>query len=457
MTKQILPKDAVPVAQHHPTASNGHSNGGARLWGTHDETQFFLCIVNSDRSAELLSDLTPRHFPSEIPALFFDACRCLHSSSIPILPESLADEMARRGHEEAALIARTDLAQLPKRVPKSWADEAAKLAESLIENGPMLFSTDTSLDEALGEIEWLWPGYIPLGFVTGLVGEQDGGKSTVAQGFARLLLEGGIWPDGQRADKLPSAQKLLWIDTDGNIALFHQRLKTWKMPRGRFVFPADALQELSIDNPKDWRWIEGAIAEFRPPLVVIDALSGSHNGKENDTDSMKGVMKRLHALAQKHKIAILVIHHLNKSPFGVSPYPLSVDRLRGSSSISQFCRSILALTAPDANQPDARRLDVIKLNVAKKPGAVGYFLTDDGPAWGNAPEPPKPRLAIDDAIDFLREVLGDGLRPSQEVEEEAKARNIGEKALKNARKELNVITKREGGKDGKWFVSLPKR
>lgn len=458
-----------PNGQH--AATNGHHSNGAitpqdspgannlaltPMWGTSDEIRFFFCVVNGDKAAESLQDLNRRHFPSEIPALLFDACQCLHKSDVRISPDTLAEELDRRGHNEAAQIARTNLAETLKKVPQSWADEAGKIAESLIENGPILFSTDGALDNALGEIEWLWNGFIPRGFVTGLVGEQDGGKSTVAQSFARLLLEGGIWPDGQPVLPLPSDQKLLWLDTDGNIALFHQRLKQWNMPRDRFIFPADPLQELSIDNPKDWRWIEAAIAEFRPPFVVIDALSGSHSGKENDTDSMKVVMKRLHNLAQKYKIAVLPIHHLNKSPFGVAPYPLSIDRLRGSSSISQFCRSILALTAPDPSEPDARRLDVIKLNVAKKPPAVGYVLTDDGPAWGAAPEPPKQRRAVDDAIDFLRVALGEGLRPTDEVEEEAKACNIADSALKGARKALNVKSHREGGKDGKWFLSMPK-
>lgn len=423
-------------------------------WGTSDELNYFLCVVNGDKAAETLPSLTSRHFPSEIPALFFDACHCLHASKTQIVPDTLAEEMERRGYKEAAKIARTDLAKLPKRPPKSWADEAAKIAEVLIENGPIFFSTDTALDNALGEIEWLWDGFIPLGFLTGLVGEQDGGKSTIAQGFARLLLEGGVWPDGQRAPKLPSDQKLLWIDTDGNIALFHQKLKSWNMPRGRFIFPADPLQELSIDNPRDWRWIEAAIAEFCPPLVVIDALSGSHSGKENDTDSMKFVMKRLHNLAQKYKVAIVVIHHLNKPPVGVPLYPITIARLRGSTSISQFCRSILALTVPDPNAPDARRLDVIKLNLAKKPPAVGYVLTDEGPAWGNAPEPPKQHRAADDAADFLSRALANGQRPAKGVRDDAIAEGLSDFALKQARKQLGVKATKSRSSNGEWLWEL---
>jgi hypothetical protein len=329
--------------------------------------------------------------------------------------------------------------------------KSAEVARNFISQcePPLEFSTGDDLDGRLGEVEWLWEKYIPRGFVTGLVAEQDAGKSTVAQSFCQTVLIGGRWPDGQQCDI--KAERLLWIDTDGNLALFNQRLKAWKMPRAPFIFPPDALQELAIDNPENWRWIERVIEKFRPPLIVIDALSGSHNGKENDTDSMKAIMKRIHALAQKYKIAIVVIHHLNKAPAGVPAYPLTTDRLRGSSSISQFCRSILALTTPNPAKPDERRLDVIKLNLAKKPAPVGYTLTDHGPSWGEVPEPAQPRRAADDASDFLREALASGQRLSKEVLDEAEALGISDRSIKKARELLGVETKKIGGA---WTMHL---
>lgn len=315
---------------------------------------------------------------------------------------------------------------------------------------PFKFSTDDELDEQLGSIEWLWEKYIPLGFVTGLVGEQDNGKSTVVQDFCRTVLTGGQWPDGQMCNN--KAEKLLWIDTDGNLPLFHQRLKDWNMPRGKFVFPPDTLQELAIDNPENWRWIERAVEKFGIQLVVFDALSGSHNGKSNDEDSMKLIMKRVHSLAQKYKIAVVVIHHLNKAQTGVASYPITVGRLRGSGAISQYCRSILALTTPDATQPNERRLDVIKLNICKKPGPVGYILTDDGPVWGEAPEPSQPHRAADDATAFLRNALSGGQRSSGELLVEAKALGISERSIKKARELLGVKTEKIGTS---WTMQLP--
>ena len=318
------------------------------------------------------------------------------------------------------------------------------------------FSTDNELDDQLGSIEWEWSKYIPRGFVTGLVGEQDTGKSTVAQDFCRTLISGGNWPDGQPTNG--NADKLLWIDTDGNLPLFHQRLKTWKMPRGRFIFPPDSLQELAIDNPENWRWIERAVEKFGIRLVVIDALSGSHNGKSNDEDSMKVIMKRLHAFAQKYKIAVVVLHHLNKAGAGVPAYPITIGRMRGSGAISQYCRSILALTTPDATQPNERRLDVIKLNIAKRPGPVGYILTDDGPMWGEAPEPAQqaqPHRAADDAEEFLRAELAGGAKAAHDVRDKAVAAGLSDYALKQARKKIGIEPEKNRVQNGGWLWSLP--
>jgi len=317
------------------------------------------------------------------------------------------------------------------------------------------FTTDNDLDDRLGEIEWEWPGYIPRGFVTAIVGDQDVGKSQVAQSLCDIRLRGSRWPDGQPHEPHPDT-KLLWIDTEGSIALFYQRMKFWGMKRGCFILPPDPLQELTVDDELHWMWIEAAIEKFMPPIIVIDALSGAHkSGKENGNDEMKPVMKKLAGLAQKYNIAVLVVHHLNKPIAGVAPYPITIHRLRGASAIPQYCRSILALGSPDVNQPEKRRLDVIKLNLAKKPAPVGYELSDHGPLWGDAPEPPKERRAIDDALDFLEIALKDGPRLSEDVQGEAKAQKIGSNALRDAMKAMKVKPRREGGKDGRWFWYPP--
>jgi putative DNA primase/helicase len=334
--------------------------------------------------------------------------------------------------------------QVARRLAMQW--EQAPKPE------PFAYSTDADLDAKLGAVEWLWPGYIPKGFPTLLVGQQDGGKSTVAQDFCRTLLNGGRWPNGEPCPAHDGP--LLWLDTEGSLAIFRQRLTAWGMPRGRFIFPPDPLQEVSFESARSWEWIEQAIEKFAPPLVVIDALSGAHTTEENSNDGMKPLLKRLCALTQKHGVAAVLIHHLNKGLAGVDEYPLDLNRVRGAGAITQFCRSVLALTVPDKTQPDARRLDVIKLNLARKPPAVGYVLTDCGPAWGSAPEPPKQHRAADDAADFISRALADGARPASAVRDEAIAQGLSDFALKQARKQLGVNAVKSKAPNGGWLWEL---
>jgi RecA/RadA recombinase len=474
----------------HSANSNGHSNGyphnGAPS-GVHqtppephpDEQELIVLMFAAPKIAGMACRLTPPltgfHFTDRRTSFVFRAANALVPKRITPTPEAVqaeldewasdpnsndptAPEAAREWLENLTIPAAPDAEaakaralQLAASIRKRYEDSLPPFQEEEVPAPEFGFTTDNDLDDRLGEIEWEWPGYIPRGFVTAIVGDQDVGKSQVAQSLCDIRLRGNRWPDGQPHESHPDT-KMLWIDTEGSIALFHQRMKFWGMKRGCFILPPDPLQELTVDDELHWMWIEAAIEKFMPPIVVIDALSGAHkSGKENGNDEMKPVMKKLAGLAQKYNIAVLVVHHLNKPIAGVAPYPITIHRLRGASAIPQYCRSILALGSPDVNQPEKRRMDVIKLNLAKKPAPVGYELSDHGPLWGDAPEPPKERRAIDDALDFLEIALKDGPRLSEDVQGEAKAQKIGSNALRDAMKAMKVKPRREGGKDGRWF------
>jgi len=368
---------------------------------------------------------------------------------LPNLPDKggAADYFAAGGTVE-------DLLALYQVAP-NWTPTGTKDDESPEIAPAFKFSTDLALDERLGDVKWLWPGYIPAGFVTALVGDQDMGKSSVAQGLCDVILRGTAWPDGQPHTPDPTT-RLIWIDTEGAIALFRGRLKDWGMPRGRFILPEDSIQELRIDDPASWLWIEEAIRRFNPPLVVIDALSGAHSRGENKSDDMKVIMKSLGEMAQRHQTAIVVIHHLSKPAPGILEFPITIHRMRGSSAISQFCRSVIALGLPDPSQPERRRMDIIKLNLAPKPEPVGYLLSDVGPLWGDAPEQPKAHRSIDDAKDFLTQMFDEiGILSSDDIWAEAKAKGISDRSVKDAKKALGIKAVREGGQDGRWFWEMP--
>ena len=65
--------------------------------------------------------------------------------------------------------------------------------------------------------------------------------------------------------------------------------------------------------------------------------------------------------------------------------------------------------------------------------------------------------SVDEAVEWLRELLAAGPRPVKEVEAEAKAAGIRSASLRRARGELRCKPVREGfGKDGEWVLHLPR-
>jgi len=362
-------------------------------------------------------------------------------------PAQQARIVAQNGHNAGAggLVA----------VPLNGADphRAPKPA-----NRPALFSTDNDLDAVLQDITWLWPGWIPNGFPTLLIGDQEAGKSQVAQSLCHALLTGSRWPDGQTNTVNPVGVRLMWIDTEGTLALFRKRCKDWAMPRGHFILPHDPLHDISLDSPADREWIEQVVAEHRPPLVVLDALSGGHGGDENSNDSMKRYLKWAAHLASTYNIAVIIIHHLSKPTPNAPSWPVNLHRARGAGSISQFARSVLAVGTPNPADPAERVLQCIKLNLAPKPDPVGYRLTDYGPAWGKPAEIGVKPSKAGAATAYLLEALREGPHLWTELEEEAITMGVcSASTLKKARGDLGCGVKREKDADGKprWWTVLP--
>jgi len=62
-------------------------------------------------------------------------------------------------------------------------------------------------------IQWLWPRWIPRGFVTVLAGDPDRGKSAFALALADVATGRGCWPDETPAPQ--PGLRALWAGTEG--------------------------------------------------------------------------------------------------------------------------------------------------------------------------------------------------------------------------------------------------
>jgi hypothetical protein len=132
--------------------------------------------------------------------------------------------------------------------------------------------------------------------VTALTGDAECGKSTLACAWAKrsgrkaLLLdrENSMWGIGDRFDRLGIRKNdpafKVWAG--------------WQPEQAPIPF-----------SPIIVEWVQSC---DRPPIVIIDSLSGFYNGSQNDAEAMRAFMHQCRRLADLNA-AVIVIHHDGKA------------------------------------------------------------------------------------------------------------------------------------------------
>lgn len=176
-------------------------------------------------------------------------------------------------------------------------------------------------DIAPEPIQWLWPSRIALGKVTMLAGDPGLGKSMITVAMAAHVTTGTPWPvdrseceigsvimvsaeddpadtlrprlDAAGADvsKVHVLKSVLVLDHEGK-----SKDRTFNLARD-----VEALDNLLRQTP-DCR------------LITIDPISAYLGGTDSHNNAdVRALLTPLAAMASKHKVAIFVVTHLNKS------------------------------------------------------------------------------------------------------------------------------------------------
>ena len=330
-------------------------------------------------------------------------------------------------------------------------------------------------------VQWLWPGYIPLGKVTALDGDPGLGKSTITTQWAACVTQGLPWPDGSCC--APGGVVLLSAEDD-DADTIRPRLdaagadvsKVYHLTGVSGCDDEGKPTERDVYLPGDLPVLEAAIKTMEARLVIIDPLMAFLSGDVNShrDQDVRGALRPMAALASRTGAAIVLVRHLNKATIANAMY-----RGGGSIGIIGAARSGL-IVAPDPDDPASgtpngrRVLAVLKINVAAGAPALTYRVVGatNGVGvieWGGASSrtanelmaqanSDEERTERTDAAEFLREALAQGERRSSDVQKEATALGISSRTLTRARKAVGVQSRREGGVAGagEWFLSLPK-
>lgn len=226
---------------------------------------------------------------------------------------------------------------------------------------------------------WLWRRRVAEGKLTMLVGDPGLGKGWVSLAIAAHQSTGRDWPDGTPGPEPGNVILLSAEDTPADVIrprldrlgadvtrIFH--LPTIKIP----ATGVDRLVTLA-DIPS----IELAVERVQARLVVVDPTNSflpDGIDAHRDTEIRQRLMP-FADLAERHRVSIVAVHHLNKSV-----QQSAIHRLAGAIAYAAVARVVLAVASDPAN-PLRRFLMPVKNNLSQPAAILAYSLEEgeDGP------------------------------------------------------------------------------
>lgn len=322
---------------------------------------------------------------------------------------------------------------------------------------PAPFEVTRMSDVIPESVEWLWEGRIPRGKLTILDGDPGLGKSTLTCHIAACLSTGNP-PEGQTAGVRCGV--LLFNCEDGLSDTLQPRLTAAGADQSQVYTIRDPMQ-----LPGDIARMERAAVERGVGLIVIDPLMaylspGTNSHKDQD---IRRVLSRLGDMAERTRIAVVLVRHLNKQP-GVS----AMYRGGGSIGIIGAARSGLLVAADRENPKTDRVLASLKSNLGPAPAALRFRIEPGENGAGRImwlgecdwsadaltapPERMESPRALGTAMAFLRARLQAGPVLTKELIAVAESEGISFPTLKRAKDVLKVRADRSGSA---WCWRLP--
>ena len=310
------------------------------------------------------------------------------------------------------------------------------------------------------EINWLWPGRIPLGRITLLVGRPGEGKSFMTADMAARISTGRAWPDGSDC---PLGSVILVSAEDDPGDTIRPRLDAHGADC-RKVHILSAVRRISEDGQshdvmftlEDVAALEAALKQVPDcKLIVVDPI-GSFLGGNTDAhrdNEVRGVLAPVARLAEQYGPAVLVVAHRRKSSSSNAD-----ETALGSRAFTGIARAVWHLSRDPDNKrrrlflPGKNNLgpegDGLAFTIEGNPAALIWdpdpvaLSADDGLAAENnagdgvrpGPEPE----ARDAAVEWLRGVLADGAVDAGEIKEQSKSAGMNYRTVQRAADVLGV-------------------
>lgn len=327
------------------------------------------------------------------------------------------------------------------------------------------------------DVEWLWPNRIAVGKLTILAGDPGLGKSFLTMDIAARITRGDHFPDNaieggcfvyQERPK-PADVILLSAEDDPSDTLRPRLRKNGAVLDRVSILEAKTVRgQRKMITMDDIPSIEEALKRTpNAKLIVIDPVGAYVGDADSHNDAeVRGLLHPLKDLAEKYRVAILLVAHLNKSSGGKGGAGTkAIYRIMGSLGFIGTCRTGHTLTL-DPNDKERKVFIPIKNNIGPLNYALGYRIVDGCLVWEKQPitledadamldaSPEKSSPERKNAEEFLMSELEGGPKSAKLVKENAQASFITSATLRRAAAKLGIKSKKGGFKDG-WLWAQP--
>ncbi|KLI64516.1 AAA family ATPase [Aurantiacibacter marinus] len=255
-------------------------------------------------------------------------------------------------------------------------------------------------------IDWLWEGWIPIGYLTIFAGESGAGKSTVLADIAARVSTGDPWP-GEDEDRRRPPGRVLWLGSEDSIEeMTVPRLTACGADLNNILEiigtrVAGSLSTFSLQDDLKLveHWLQYAREEGRPiQMLVIDPITSYLPGQRlrkvdlNDAGQLRSILEPWLRFASAQNIAVVCVTHFSKDTSRSM-----LNRVLGSAAFAQTCRSLCAVLQQPSDEegfvdPHAKVLLQVKGNLPEHPGG-GWRFTTEKAGVGIDPRNGKPIFA----------------------------------------------------------------
>ena len=310
-------------------------------------------------------------------------------------------------------------------------------------------------------IGWLWNGWLARGKLEVFAGRAGTGKTTVAIALAATVSIGGRFPDGTRS---PVGNVLIWSGEDSAEDTLVPRLIAAGADLSKVHFIGDVKhgdETRSFDPAIDIVSLDHAATRIgNISMLIVDPIVNAVAGDSHKNGEVRRALQPLVDFGEKLGCAVLGISHFSKGTGGKEP----LERVTGSLAFGALARIVLATTKITEGETSRRIFCRAKSNIGPDDGGFEYSLNqkeiDGYPGlfssyvlWGNAVEGSARELlsepdnresgeqdstALDDAKDFLSELLKDGSLPQKQIEIDAKGASHSMRTVRRAKTDLSV-------------------